>query len=134
MTDLHSAYSAAHYRVFADPPFVLRAGERSPELDALLASHAADTWAFITAWNPGSVVHSDAENATRMGRLRRTLSGLTTYDGVGVDPAGEWPGEASVLVIGIPREEAVRVAAAFGQNAILAGTRGGPAELVWTAG
>lgn len=127
---LSAAYTAALYRVFTDPPFVLRVGEPSAELDALLTSHAADTWAFVTACNPGSVVLSGEENAVRMTRLLDVLSGFTTYPGEGADPAGGWA-EPSVLVVGIGRTVAVEVAKAFGQNAILAGERGGPAELVW---
>ena len=129
--DLSAAYNAAHYRVFADPPFVLRVGERSAELNALLASHSAGTWAFITACNPGSVPLSDEENAERMVRLREMLNHLTTYPGEGIDPTDEWPGEPSVLVVGIDRAEAVEVAKTFEQAAILAGIRGGAAELVW---
>jgi hypothetical protein len=128
--NLHSAYTAARYRVFADPPFVLRVGEPSAELNALLASHAADTWAFVTACNPGSAPLSDEVNAGRMDRLREVLTAFTTFPGESSDAAGDWA-EPSVLVVGMSRAEAVEVARAFGQNAILAGERGGPAELVW---
>jgi hypothetical protein len=125
-----AAYRAAHYRVFADPPFVLRVGERSAELDALLTSHAADTWAFVTACNPGSVPLSAEVNAERMSHLREVLGKFTIYPGESSDSTGEWV-EPSVLVVGISRTEAVGVANTFGQNAILAGERGGAVELVW---
>lgn len=130
-SSLAIAYTAAHYRVFADPPFVLHVGERSVELDALLTSHTADTWAFITACNPGSQLLPVDENTERMTRLRAVLNRFTIYSGEGVDPTGEWPGEPSVLVMGINRDEVVEVAKAFGQNAILAGVEGCAAELVW---
>ncbi len=129
--DLEATYTAAHYRVFADPPFVLRVGEPSTELDALLAAHAADTWAFVTACNPGSVPLAAETNVERMARLQEVLTRFTTYPGESSDPAGGWA-EPSVLVVGISRAEAVAVAKAFGQNAILAGVRGGAVELVWT--
>lgn len=125
-----AAYTAARYRVFADPPFVLRVGERSAELDALLALHAADTWAFITACNPGSVLLSAEGNAERMVRLRARLTTFITYPGESSDEHGDWA-EPSLLVVGIRRTEVMEVARAFGQAAILAGDRGGPAELVW---
>lgn len=127
---LSAAYTATHYRVFTDPPFVLRVGEASAALDALLASDATDTWALITACNPGSVPLSPAENADRMNQLRDVLNRFTTYPGESSAPTGEWA-EPSVLVLGMGRSEAVQLAKAFGQNAILAGERGGPAELVW---
>jgi hypothetical protein len=128
---LSAAYTAARYRVFAAPPFVLRVGEPSAALDALLTSHAADTWAFVTACNPGSVRLSPDVNAERMNRLREMLTGFACYPGESSGPAGEWA-EPSVLVVGISRSEAVQVAEGFGQAAILAGDRGRPAELVWT--
>lgn len=127
---LTAAYRAAHYRVFAPAPFVLRVGEPSAALDALLDSHSTTTWAFVTACNPSSRVLTAAENAERVKQLREVLAGFVTYPGASADPAGGWV-EESVLVLDIGREEAVRVAAAFGQNAILNGVRGGPAELVW---
>lgn len=130
-TALDVAYRAARYRVFAQMPFTLRVGEASAELDALLDSHVATTWAFVTACNPGSQPLSAEENAERMAQLHVLLVGYPVYPGEGCDPAGEWPAEPSVLVVGISREEAVRVAAVFGQNAILTGVRGGPVELVW---
>lgn len=128
--NLHAAYTAALYHVFADPPFVLRVGEPSAELDRLLMLHAADTWAFVTACNPGSVVLPVEVNAERMEQLREVLTDFTTYPGESSDAGGGWA-EASLLVAGISRSEAVEVATAFEQAAILAGVRGGPAELVW---
>lgn len=127
---LAAAYRAAHYRVFAPVPFVLRVGEPSDELDALLDSDAVTTWAFVTACNPGSRALSPEENAGRMVQLREMLTGFVTYPGKSTDPAGAWA-EESVLVLGIGRDEAVRVAIAFGQNAILTGVRGGAAELAF---
>ena len=125
-----AAYRAAHYRVFADPPFEIRVGEPSAALDALLASLVADTWAFVTACNPASVPLSAEVNAERMNQLREVLTRFTRYPGEGADPAGEWA-EPSMLVVGIGRAEAVEVAKAFGQYAILAGVREGRVELVW---
>jgi hypothetical protein len=127
---LSAAYAAAYYRVSANPPFVLRVGEPSAALDALLALHAADTWAFVTACNPASVLLPNDVNAERMSRLREMLTRFTTYPGESCGPAGEWA-EPSVLVVGISRDEAVQMARAFGQAAILAGERGRPAGLVW---
>jgi len=56
----------------ADMPrgrLTLRVGARSPELDDLLLKAAALSWAFVTAWNPGSVRVSDLENRRRSGEL-----------------------------------------------------------------
>ncbi len=45
--------------------------------------------------------------------------GLLLIAGVGVDPTGEWPAEASVLVLGITLERAIGVGHRYGQNAIV---------------
>lgn len=128
--DLQSAYTAARYRVSADPQFTLRVGEPSAALDALLDRHGADTWAFVTACNPGSVRLSSAENAERMVQLREMLLDFVTYPGESSDPAGDWA-EPSLLMVGLDPVRAATLGRHFGQNAILTGVRGGPTELVW---
>lgn len=135
---LEAAYRAAIYVVSAAtdwPEVVIRCGEQSVEVDHLLARHGLDDWAFITAWNPRSRLLPAAENEARMARLRVTLRdrGHPWLPGWGGDREGEWPAEPSLLVLGIPEAEAVALAAAFDQHAILVGRRGGPARLTWTA-
>lgn len=128
---LDAAYRAAVYRVAADPPFALRVGEPSARLDALLRFHAVTSWAFVTACNPGSQMLSEEENAERMSELRAVVGGHLVYECEGTDPTGVWPGEPSLLVLGMSRTAAVELARRFGQNAILCGDRGGVAELQW---
>ena len=105
---------------------VLRHGERAAALDALLEPGASE-WAFITAWNPGSRRLSRPENERRQRELVRSISGrYRLYPGAGGgDASGQeaWPAELSVLVLGIPLEEALGLGRAWGQHAILAGTR-----------
>jgi D-ribose pyranose/furanose isomerase RbsD len=40
---------------------VIRVGESRPELNAILGATGCETWAYVTAFNPGSVRLSDAE-------------------------------------------------------------------------
>jgi hypothetical protein len=51
--------------------------------------------------------------------------------GAGAGDDGRWAPEPSLLVLGLPRAEAVELARRFGQEAIVAGRRGAPAELVY---
>lgn len=132
---LIESYRKAEYVVFADSPFVLRVGAPSPRLDALLAEQGALGAAFITACNPGGGRRSDADNAAAMGALISSLN-LRRYAciaGEGRDPEGCWPAEPSVLVIGVPREEAASLGRAFGQNAIVYAARAAAPELVLLA-
>lgn len=132
---LEAAYRATSYRLFGCPTgdFVIRCGKRSSRLDGLLERHVATEWAFVTACNPRSRRLDDQENATRMERLEATLraAGYCCLPGAGEANDNSWPPEPSLLVLGISEPEALALAAAFDQHAILVGRRGEPAHLVW---
>jgi hypothetical protein len=120
--DLLAAYRAAHYKVSGTAkPFVLHVGHRSDELALVHLANGAICSAFITAWNPRSVVRSEADNLASQERLEAELAaiGATLMAGIGEDPAGVWPGEPSVLAVGISRSEAERAGRKFGQRAIV---------------
>lgn len=127
------AYAEAVYWVFGPQGYIpLRAGERSAALEELLAHSGAGEWAFVTACNPGSELLSPAENDRRVEALEAVLYGrYSTFRGAGVGTGGDWPPEPSLLILGISEEEALQLARRFGQNAIVSGTLGEPARLVW---
>ncbi|MFP4600192.1 MAG: DUF3293 domain-containing protein [Persicimonas sp.] len=111
----------------------LRIGDTHPELDALLREHDAETWSFITAWNPASEPLDAADNRARQARLEAELAGAgyVFFAGKGEPDESDWEAEESVLVVGIARHEAVGVGVRYGQNAIVCGHVGEPAALVW---
>jgi hypothetical protein len=122
----------------ADTPrgrLALRIGEASAELDSLLASLGVRSWAYVTAWNPGSVQRGDKENERRQRELVATVAtcGLTAYAGEGIGNDGRWPSEPSLLILGIARVQAIELGRQFGQVAIVYGERGAPAELALCA-
>lgn len=126
--ELEAAYRATSYR--AGSKLELRVGEPNAALDELLAERGLLAWAYLTAFNPGSVALPAEENRARQTQLLRRLEGYQLLPGEAVGDDGTWE-EASVLVLGIGREDALSVAREFGQHAILCGTRGAPAELAW---
>lgn len=134
--DLEAAYRTAAYTAVVPgrDPIVIRCGERCMPLDLLLAEARVTTWAFITACNPGSMRLDDEANAERMSRLETLVRGrgLACFQGEGRSDDDSWPEEPSLLVLGIEEADAVAVAQAFGQLAIVSGRRGGEARLVWT--
>jgi hypothetical protein len=74
MERLDRTYRATVYRV--DGPcgrFGIRVDQTCPELDQLLAPHQAEAWAFVTAYNPGSVPTDDARNRQRQADLERVI-------------------------------------------------------------
>lgn len=138
MSDLLAAYRRTRYAVLAGDGSVVaaaRIGEPSAEVDAVLADHGATTGVFVTAWNPLSEPHDDAVNAEAQARLAADLAaaGVRTlpHAGIGDDPA--WAPEHGVLALDLPEAEAVRIATAYGQNAVVLVERGRPARLVVTA-
>jgi hypothetical protein len=119
MNDLVSAYGAAEYHVFADPPFVMKVGLHSAALEALLARTGVKSAFFITAYNPFSNPKTDQENEAANDDLRKLL-GPIVLPGAGRDPSGQWPQEKSFLVCGDKQPvRAYALARQFGQNAFL---------------
>jgi pimeloyl-ACP methyl ester carboxylesterase len=136
MDELIAAYRATGYRVVDAAGAVLaeaRIGHPSPTVDRLLATHGAGGGVFITAWNPRSIVQAEARNEAAHDRLLGHLRGhgrrFLPHVGVGADPA--WS-EHGVFVLDLATDEALAVAVAYGQNAIVIVQKGRPAELVTT--
>lgn len=124
--DLRAAYLATDYRFEADTQsFTLRIGEQHPYVCDLLKMHNVKGAAFITAYNPFSLVVSDEKNTLAMGELRRELEydkNIGTYfifEGAGQDCKGDWPPEQSLMVLGISRSRAEELGRQYGQNAIV---------------
>lgn len=129
--ELIAAYQDADYVIFADPEFVLKIGEPSARLDALLDEVGATAAAFVTAANPRSKKKSAAENASALSALDQLIAaaGYPWRAGEGREPDGSWA-EPSRLVIGIYRENAEALGRLFGQNAIVFVEKGAAPELV----
>lgn len=130
--DLVEAYLATNFEVITDPPFTLNVGKESKELLDLFQSDKCQDAAFITAWNPYSQPTSQTDNDAAQARLILELEndGYKTLEGMGVDPTGEWPGEPSILVLGLSKNDAIIVATSFNQNAIICIGMNGIPELV----
>jgi hypothetical protein len=116
----------------AERHFAIWIGKRCEPLDALLRQHGQRQWAYVTACNPYSVRLAAADNARRQSALQAYLreAGFVIYPGRGVPAEPGWQSEDSFLVLGITREQALRVGAMFEQNAIVAGEAGCAAELL----
>jgi hypothetical protein len=126
--DLEREYRATAYVVFArGPPVVLRVGARNRALDRLLHRNGCREWAFITAWNPRTRLLPRWRNERRQRALARLLPRALLGAGIAET---SWA-EESLLALGVAAGRARRLARQFGQNAIVAGRRGGTAQLIW---
>ena len=112
------AYREAKYVVGIDSPIVLRIGQVNRQLKILLQTRKVTTAAFITAFNPYSEVLNDDQNQAAQNSLLVNIQkmGLAVISGYGQDMAGEWPREASVLVMGVTESQAEGLADKYGQN------------------
>ena len=122
----------------ADTPrgrLTLRIGERCTDLDAPMVEHGVRSWAYVTAFNPGSVRLMPRENSERQEDLERTVAdlGVPAYRGEGVGDDGQWPPEPSLLVLGIGRLDAQRLGRQYGQIAVVFGEIHRKAELLLCA-
>jgi hypothetical protein len=118
---LISAYRATRYRVFTSPDFELAVGQRSSALADLYRTHAANSAAFLTAWNPEGNLQNETANREAFARLQERVAAcsVTIIAGFGEDPDGVWAGEESLLALGLSREAACDIGAEFRQNAIV---------------
>jgi hypothetical protein len=119
---LVDAYRLADYRIVAVAgAFSIRIGTYSSELLHLHNLHRVESSAVITGWNPYSEPASDEENNAALVSLGRAVAarGLTSVPAVGNDPHGLWPGEPSLLILGITLEAAIDLGDEVRQNAIV---------------
>ncbi len=132
---LERAYRDTTYRVYlpGGAAIDLLPDDRSATLDRLLARTRVREWAFLTAWNPGSRPLPGWRNAMRQRRLLDLLvrTAPVVLLAAGIPASLDWVPEDSLFAAGLPRSAALRLARRFGQNAVVAGRRGRPAELVW---
>ena len=130
---IQDAYEKTRYVVeLPGAKTIIRAGKPAPAVvEKLLADAGATTWAYVTAWNPGSVKQTADENARLQAELVAVVAAHNwqTYPGEGVGVSA-WLAEKSLLIIGASREEGLALGRQFHQLAIVFGETGKPAELI----
>ena len=131
--ELLRVYRATEYR--AETPFgalTIKIDARCPALDTLLRRHHAESWAFITAWNPRS---ERCDLTTNLAAQRNLLADLESarlivFEGVARDPSGAWPDEPSFLALGASEAFARDMAIKYSQNGFVFGEVGKAARLI----
>lgn len=128
---LLAEYRASTYLVCLDRvrwPAIVLDEALPPSLQALVGER---TWAFITAWNPGSVRRADAPNEAAQRDLLRSLDAdvqtAAILPAIGIGPTG-WH-EPSLFVVGPAFDAFDALGIAHGQNAYVRGRGTGPARL-----
>jgi hypothetical protein len=119
---LLDSYRNAHYELhLSTGPVVLKVEQPSAELGELLSAAGVSGAALLTAYNPGSVQRTFAQNdaAQQKLKLRLLREGYRLTPATAIDPAGQWPHEPGFLVLGISFADAMYVARDFQQLALL---------------
>jgi hypothetical protein len=132
---LWEAYLRAEYWVgYPEDRILLRVGEDAEGLARIATTPFGFdvSWAYLTAWNPGSIPQMEFVNRGKQEELELSLrgSGFSVLPGVSKDPAGEWPDEEGIFAFGLGWEHALTLGRRFGQNAILAGLGEGRVQLL----
>ena len=128
MIELINAYNTTEYRIYSSE-LVIKIGIANQELDNLLISANAKTWAFITAFNPFSKSLSKEENLKRHKELKDKIASYKFFEGEGVGEDKTWEPDLSYLVVGISHEDAIKIGKFFEQNAIVIGNFNGVPQL-----
>lgn len=132
---LVEAYLRTSYAIALSPDPPVRIGEANPLFEAWLDKQSVASYAFITAWNPRSVLLDPEENERRNDLLEEDLKPLCRFVGLGFGfgDNGHWTGEESCIAFGIAAEEVIRLGRKYDQNAIVWWEKGGLPELWWLA-
>lgn len=121
-TDLAKAYYYALYVIHGEGGDIrLKVGQASLGLASLMNRHGAKSAAFLTAFNPRSILESAQVNVANHNALVADIRalGLQSIAGEGGDSSHLWPSEPSILVLGISHQNAELLAEKYGQNAYL---------------
>ena len=119
--DLIAAYKNTLFQAYVgDEMITLKVGQQCTPLQEVFEQHDVTTACYITAYNPFGRLLTRQENDDRNARMRTKLASVyPIFDGVGVDPNGEWEGEASILALGASRDVSLALAEAWEQNAVV---------------
>lgn len=128
---LLQAYRETVYQVL-NPDIAIEIGVANSTLNHFLQQMNARTWAFITAWNPRSQLLTLEENKQRHQAFVEMVekAGYLYFEGKGVGTNTNWEPEKSVLILNISKENALRIAGYFDQNALVFGVIHKPPQML----
>lgn len=119
--ELLRAYLETDYIVHTEPVIILSIGQPCAQMIQLHKQHGVECSAFMTAFNPYSQPCTIEVNLYRQQQLIDELRkrSLKFVNGVGQHPVNEWPGEPSLLILGLSLEAAKTLGTRFEQHALV---------------
>ena len=128
------AYRQAHYRIHeAGESFTLLIDQPSAVLRQCHVRHGVNASAFMTAWNPYSVLCDEHVNARAHAHLLADLrtAGFAYLSAEALDSTEQWPIERGLLVLGVSQADALMLGTRYQQNAVVCCDEGGTPRLQW---
>lgn len=130
MIKFEEIYKNAYYLVY-DLNYNIKLDELNLVIDYLLKDIDIKEWGFISGFNPQSVPHCKEENNSFNENLFNDLNEYTILLGEGGDIEGDWEPEKSFLVLGINKNELIKLGKEYDQKAVIYGEIGKKAELLF---
>ena len=127
--ELMQVFTEATYNILNSGIYI-RLNQLNEELDDILEDYGVKEWVLITAWNPGGSRRPTNANQNQQIELLKDLEDYKLLDTRGQSLDKSWF-EDGYLVLGLTKSNGIELAKKYGQKAILFGTSGKPAELIW---
>ncbi len=134
-TELEAAYRATTYRVYLPQGLLeLRLDQVEPVLQQWLHARKISCFALLTAHNPASENCTPEDNADWQAQLECELleGNYEPYATEHCADADAWPVEEGCFVPELQAEDALALAEAYGQLAVVVGGQDGVPRLAWT--
>lgn len=130
---LIDAYENTQYTIL-EPKVSILLNHKNPILDKWLEEKNVSSWAFITAFNPYSILLPEEKNLAAQDLFREKIAslGLSFLEGKGESANGDFPTEDSLFIFGISKEKSMEIATELEQNAFLFGSIYENSEILYT--
>jgi hypothetical protein len=139
MSKLHAFFTASmttRYTIdiHGEKSITLSIGVPDPELDKLLSHYQANSYAYLTAYNPQSTTLNTDENLQRHQRLCREIDqrGFRYLTGKAIPDTGEWEPELCVFAFDMPRSTVLELCQEYAQDGAVVGEHGVGPKLMFT--
>ncbi|MEK7434290.1 MAG: DUF3293 domain-containing protein [Cyanobacteriota bacterium] len=123
-------YYKTDYIIFK-PKIIINIDKKTPKVDKILKKVEKNSWAYITAYNPMSILKTEEENLIAQKNLIKEIEKeFIFFEGEGKGENSEWKPEKSILIIGISKENAIEIGNKYNQKAIVFGYLNQKAKLI----
>ena len=123
-------YYKTDYIIFK-PKIIINIDKKTPNVDKILKKVEKNSWAYITAYNPMSILKTEEENLISQKNLIKEIEKeFIFFEGEGKGINSEWKAEKSILIIVISKEKSIEIGNKYNQKAIVFGYINESAKLI----